>query len=189
MDMLMNLSFSAYITLSAALGLLLGVMLTWLIKRSREAVLEEKLNVMLGELQTQQQLQLRSDSEQKQLKAEFALLQSEYDKASTALAIVTKQHEELAVLKRELDQELGNQREQNAQLAANLASERKQAEEKLAILSEAKERLTIEFKNLANEIFEEKSTRFTEQNRVNLETVLKPLSGQIKDFQKRVEDS
>lgn len=185
----MNLSFSSYIILSTTAGLWLGVIATWLAMRSRRAVLEEKLTVAFTDYQTLQQLNLRLEGEQKRLSVELAALQSEYDKTSTTLAIMSQQHEQLKTLKSRLDEELGSLREQNTKLSTNLTSERKQAEEKLTILNEAKERLTIEFKNLANEIFEEKSTKFTEQNRMNLETVLKPLSGQIKDFQKRVEDS
>ncbi len=49
-------------------------------------------------------------------------------------------------------------------------------------------RFTVEFKNLANEILEEKSKKFTEQNRVNLNDILKPLGEKIKDFEKKVEE-
>ena len=48
-------------------------------------------------------------------------------------------------------------------------------------------RFTIEFKNLANEILEEKSKKFTEQNKINLNDILKPLGEKIKDFEKKVE--
>ncbi len=49
-------------------------------------------------------------------------------------------------------------------------------------------RFTVEFKNLANEILEEKSKKFTEQNKVNLNDILKPLGEKIKDFEKKVEE-
>jgi len=49
-------------------------------------------------------------------------------------------------------------------------------------------RFTIEFKNLANEILEEKSKKFTEQNKINLNDILKPLGEKIKDFEKKVEE-
>jgi DNA recombination protein RmuC len=48
--------------------------------------------------------------------------------------------------------------------------------------------LTNEFRNLANEIMEEKSRKFTEQNRQKLDEILKPLGEQIKEFEKKVED-
>jgi DNA recombination protein RmuC len=46
-----------------------------------------------------------------------------------------------------------------------------------------------EFKNLANDILEEKSKKFTEQNKEKLDTLLKPLGEKISEFQKRVEEN
>ncbi|MBN1416830.1 MAG: DNA recombination protein RmuC [Bacteroidales bacterium] len=78
--------------------------------------------------------------------------------------------------------------EYNAQLAEN-----KNLKEKLELqkaeLGQLQEKFTHEFKNLANEILEEKTKKFTEQNRSNLDEVLKPLSEKIKDFEKKVEDT
>jgi len=47
----------------------------------------------------------------------------------------------------------------------------------------------IEFKNLANEILENNSKKFTEDNRNKLDTLLKPLGDKIKDFEKKVEET
>jgi DNA recombination protein RmuC len=74
-------------------------------------------------------------------------------------------------------------------LQVTLEKERKQAEEKLAVLNEAREQLTVQFKQLAQEIFDAKSKAFVEQNKVNLDGILKPLSEKIKDFEKKVEES
>jgi DNA recombination protein RmuC len=61
--------------------------------------------------------------------------------------------------------------------------------EQKAEVEKLQERFTIEFKNLANEILEDKSKRFTEQNKTNLDQLLKPLGEKIKDFEKRVEET
>lgn len=61
--------------------------------------------------------------------------------------------------------------------------------QKLQILEEAKEKLSLEFQNLGNKIFEDKSKKFTVQNKENLENVLNPLKEQIKDFDKKVSDT
>ncbi|MBK9731930.1 MAG: DNA recombination protein RmuC [Chitinophagaceae bacterium] len=45
------------------------------------------------------------------------------------------------------------------------------------------------FRNLANEIMEEKSVKFTEQNKANIHDLLFPLGEKIKDFEKKVEDA
>lgn len=60
--------------------------------------------------------------------------------------------------------------------------------EQKAEIDEVREKFIKEFENLANKIFEEKSSKFTEQNKSNLDQILKPLSEKIKDFEKKVED-
>jgi DNA recombination protein RmuC len=54
---------------------------------------------------------------------------------------------------------------------------------------EVREKFTTEFRNLANEILEEKSKKFTEQNKTNLNELLKPLGEKIKDFEKKVTET
>lgn len=75
-----------------------------------------------------------------------------------------------------------------ARLETQLGGERRQAEEKLKLLDEARTRLNTEFENLANKILEDKSKKFTEQNRENIDRVLNPLREQLGDFRRKVED-
>lgn len=70
-----------------------------------------------------------------------------------------------------------------------LASERQQNSEKLALLTEARETLSHQFKALANEILEEKSQRFTEQNRNHLGSLLDPLHERIQGFGRLVQET
>ena len=67
--------------------------------------------------------------------------------------------------------------------------ERKQFEEKLSLLNESREQLVITFKNLANEIFDDKSKKFTATNKESLNAVLNPLQERIQRFEKRVEET
>ena len=50
------------------------------------------------------------------------------------------------------------------------------------------EKFAAEFENLANKILEEKSSKFTIQNKENLDQILKPLGEKIKDFEKKVNE-
>ncbi|MBL0014069.1 MAG: DNA recombination protein RmuC [Flavobacterium sp.] len=61
--------------------------------------------------------------------------------------------------------------------------EQKQEVEKL------QEKFTKEFENLANKILEEKSNKFTEQNKENMKNILSPLQDKIQLFEKKVEDT
>jgi DNA recombination protein RmuC len=56
-------------------------------------------------------------------------------------------------------------------------------------LENTHEKLALQFKNLANEIFEEKSKKFTEQNKSNLFDLLKPLGEKLNDFERKVEET
>jgi DNA recombination protein RmuC len=76
-----------------------------------------------------------------------------------------------------------------AQLRNTLESERSVSQEKLALLLDAKVALTDQFKSLANDILEEKSKRFTEQNQTNLGALLDPLKLKITEFQSKIEDT
>jgi DNA recombination protein RmuC len=94
-----------------------------------------------------------------------------------------------------LEGELDKAQQENTQLQTRMAEletrledERKNAEEKLSLLQEARDQLKLEFQNVANKIFEDKSRKFTEQNKENIESVLKPMREQLVDFKKKVED-
>ncbi|HQB28172.1 MAG TPA: DNA recombination protein RmuC, partial [Paludibacter sp.] len=80
-------------------------------------------------------------------------------------------------------------REQNVKTTEKEA-EVKALQEKLATLKEEVDKIgekyAAEFKNLANEILEDKSQRFTQRNKENLEALLKPLDENIKEFKKTV---
>ncbi len=73
------------------------------------------------------------------------------------------------------DAEIGN-------LKQRLAEEREGIEK-------MQERMKSDFKVLAGEILDEKSRKFTEQNRENLDELLKPFSDNLKDFRRKVEET
>jgi len=88
-------------------------------------------------------------------------------------------------LRTERDQAL-----QNAiRLEAELDFERKEGLGRIQALNEAKEALTNQFKNLANEILEDKSKRFTEQNAASLDALLKPLQTKLTEFKEQVSNT
>ena len=88
-----------------------------------------------------------------------------------------------------LQAETARLNENKAVLETKLELEKTQFEEKLVLLKESKAELSLQFKNLANEIFDDKSKRFEERNTVALSGLLNPLQEKIKTFEKRVEDS
>jgi DNA recombination protein RmuC len=86
------------------------------------------------------------------------------------------------------EHEKADYRARIAQLETLLESERQLSREKLAVLEQAEKNMSAAFENLANRIIEEKSRKFTEQNKLNLGEVLNPLREQLGDFKKKIED-
>ena len=68
----------------------------------------------------------------------------------------------------------------------NLWERNKEQKEEVEKLQE---KFTKEFENLANKILEEKTNKFTEQNKENLKNILSPLQDKIQLFEKKVEDT
>lgn len=98
--------------------------------------------------------------------------------------INTKQASEIETLLNEklrlseLKSELSAQNENLKKLLEN------QKDEIIKLQESAKN----EFKNIANELFEEKSKKFTDANKENLDTLLKPLGENLESFKKRVNE-
>ncbi|MHA3026063.1 DNA recombination protein RmuC [Chromohalobacter israelensis] len=93
------------------------------------------------------------------------------------------------------ERELGDRQEQLAALRerhGRLETQREQEHahhaEKLALLEEARTRLTQDFEALAGRIFEERQQAFSAQSRESLETLLAPFREQVGDFRARLEE-
>jgi DNA recombination protein RmuC len=124
--------------------------------------------------------------------ASAAALHSSLAETQTQLAArateVRQESEARANAERELATLSERSMQQEANFAARLQQQEQQANEKIELLSAARVELSNQFKALANEILEEKSRRFTEQNQENLSLLLTPLSQKIRDFQQKVEE-
>ena len=62
-------------------------------------------------------------------------------------------------------------------------------EKKSEELKQMKNILSLEFKNLANEIFEDKSKKFSSNNKEAISTILDPLKERIQNFENKIEKS
>ena len=109
------------------------------------------------------------------------------------LRVALSKSEQAAQSESALSIQLRTERDQALQTAirleAELDSERKQGLGRIESLNEAKEALTSQFKNLANEILEDKSKRFTEQHAASLDALLKPLQTKLTEFKEQVNNS
>ena len=95
-----------------------------------------------------------------------------------------------------LNNELRSLREINTSLEADLRevttrleSTQLHAEDKIRQMVSSEQRLTEQFENLANRIFEQSNRRVDEQNRQSLHGLLTPLREQLDGFRRQVQDS
>ncbi len=83
-------------------------------------------------------------------------------------------------------EQLGNQLIRCDSEMKNLELKNRDQKEEVEKLQD---KFTREFENLANKILDEKSTKFTEQNQLNIRSILNPLQDKILQFEKKVEES
>ncbi|MDQ1087049.1 MULTISPECIES: DNA recombination protein RmuC [unclassified Siphonobacter] len=92
---------------------------------------------------------------------------------------------ETSQLRSTLEKERQNTLDLNRQLAA-LEADYRNLEDKLHF---QQEELSSQFRHLANDLLEEKSRRFTEQNQLNLNQLLHPLGEKIQAFERKIEEN
>jgi DNA recombination protein RmuC len=148
-----------------AIGIFLGKLLFTARSQSEKSGLEERINGFLGQID-----QLKIQFQTEKIQFEKSLLQLSSEKEN-----LQKEKESLAIQLAKKENDFDNLWERN--------KEQKQEVEQL------QEKFTKEFENLANKILEEKTVKFTEQNKENLKNILSPLQDRIQLFEKKVEDT
>ncbi len=88
----------------------------------------------------------------------------------------------------EIQARYNSQTVKEARLTTLLENERKHAAEKLQLLEDAREELRLQFAGLAQQIFDEKSARFSELNRERLEAILQPFNTQLTAFKQEINE-
>jgi DNA recombination protein RmuC len=66
------------------------------------------------------------------------------------------------------------------------SQKQKQSEQEMYV-TDMQQRSKLEFENIANKILEEKTLKFTDQNKINMDIILNPLKENIKMFEEKVE--
>ncbi len=84
-------------------------------------------------------------------------------------------------------QELADSRLQHERVQTQIEQQQQAHAEQIALLGQARQNLSEQFQNLANRILEEKSQRFSEQNRKELDQLLNPLNEKLQGFSQLVQ--
>ena len=144
-----------------SIGLVIGAVAIWLILRER--------NSSEGQV-------------------EIARLHERLAASQEDVRRITRESENLGVLRDQLTSEQQRLSNKVAELTTTLEAERTQTGEKFQFLKNAEELLSNRFQTLANQILDDKSKKFTEQNQTNLNQLLEPLKTKITEFQGKVQE-
>ena len=187
----------------AACAALLGALIAWLIVQIRSQRRQHLLEQQLAE-RTQQYRFARQAQETAEealadsrrhiqdLQIELQELGNRFAAAERQIAYLQEREAEAGRLKQDyadLQQAAQTLQVNNERLHTRLEQERLAADEKLKLLTEARQSLGEQFQNIANTILEEKSRRFTEQNRDQLNQILTPLNERIHGFGELVQQT
>ena len=150
-----------FVFLSA--GLLAGALIGWLYARNSAHVAVDQVRRQ-AEVAEQERAVVAGKLElfQQQSADHAQAVQQERQKAAQFSTALTKAESEIVFLREKL-------------------------EAQKAEMQSLQQQFTKEFENLANRILEEKSQKFVEQNRSNMDVILNPLKEKIRDFEQKVE--
>lgn len=154
-------------------GIFIGFAIGWLFFRNKstEMVINPEEFSRLEKEKIQLEERLRNLDQEKQ------------NRISDLVAEITR-------YRTELDKERLENTESKARIAASIEKftnqETRLNQQKLEI-EELQKRFQVEFENIANKILDEKSKKFTEQNKQNIDGILTPLRERIRDFEDKVD--
>lgn len=183
-----------YLFLSGIVGVIIGYLISYILQKNKSVALEnekvtlEERNKLLLENKT-------SDSHIiQELKEELKTTQTEKDtlkeRNQSLLEYKSSAEKNTEELKSEL-KFLQTEKESlikvNTRQDVDLKNLQHKLTEQKGELESLQDKFTKEFENLANKILEEKSNKFTVQNKENIKNILDPLEKKIKDFEDKVD--
>ncbi|MDD4758732.1 MAG: DNA recombination protein RmuC [Lascolabacillus sp.] len=152
------------------IGLAIGGVFSWIIaslviksktvsKRSYEELTEKNISLRTDLIVSNERLS-DMESEVERYRLELKNISKEYNEINSLLA---------------------------STIADNNSLQEKLENQKIEI-SELHKQFNLEFENIASRILEEKTEKFTNINRLNLDSILKPFGENINSFRKKIED-
>jgi DNA recombination protein RmuC len=154
------------------LGLLIGGLIGWIVSQRRALAVER---VMQNELELGRRQMSESQREVAVWEEKAKSLGVQLEDLRRELAVKVRENIELMT-------ESTSLREQQIALKEKLDEHKKDIENIQTTFKD-------QFKVLADQILEEKSTKFAKQNEVNLRLILDPLGERLNEFKKKVEDT
>lgn len=171
--------------------------------RTQQARQSQDITHFKAQIEQQQHSQQQSQSQYQVLSQQHQNSQEKLAQSQSQAAALQKENDHLKESLEEQHAAYENQTQSYQSLQnqfhnlkiehERLHTQQKEAErthaEKIQLLSQAKEALSQQFQNLANNILEEKTRRFTEQNHNHLNQLLHPLNEKIQGFSQLIQNT
>lgn len=165
--------------ISLLVGLVIGALVVFLLNALKKNKLPASIQQQVLELEAENEnLTSRSVA----LDKEKAMLEVRLEDAARYF---NQQKEEIGELKGENK----NLRDELSVTTTNLTNLEEKLTDQKAEMQDLQKKFTTEFENIANKILEEKSIKFTAQNKENIDTVLTPLNEKLKSFEEKVQST
>lgn len=153
-------------------------LIVWVISlRSRNAMLSAEAQRLGGDLSMANAA----------FEGEHVSLLQQQQLAAEQRSIIDQQREAIAAERLASAETLAQARSQIAILSERIEAQTAMQQTQAAERAKLEEQFVHRFQNLANEILEDKSRRFTETNKSNIGEMLKPLGENIEKFRQRIE--
>lgn len=143
------------------LGLAVGILLSWLYLKSKPFPQAAELQQLLTQRGIAESRAGTLEAEKSRLEAELKQREQQWLELNSA----------------------------KSSLEANLRFQQERLANQQQEMAEIREKFTLEFKAIANELLEDKSKRFNEQNQQQMEQILSPLRERLKDFEQKVDST
>lgn len=151
-------------------GIIIGTLIGWLLAKftgkKEDLVPAEKLDSALQDV-------MQKSSELSESKALHHSAQNQVDKLEAEFREERQAHREI--------------QSRYDTVKADYENLREKLQDQKSEFEQLQKKFTTEFQNLANAILEEKTKKFTEQNKEQLHQLLSPLGEKIKEFEKKVD--
>lgn len=151
-----------------AIGVILGYAIAHFKYKSSQPLSKEEVEALEKEREQAMRTISRLEERNERLDAEVSEAKNNSHKEQSRANEAEKENVRLKSVNDNLKERLDEQKEEMKNL---------------------QERFKEEFENLANKILEEKSQKFTEQNKEKLDQLLKPLGKKMEEFKKKVEQT
>ncbi len=173
--------------LSFLLGLVLSVLLCWILWKKAKAnilLLADEKNHSAQQLHEQQLLQLQAENQEYETDIEHQQRElMRLNKLSVKLAEQYKYSQQQAQLAEQSQSDLKQAEQQLTELKSEVAHHAKRFKEQSEFIQKSQQTLSDHFSTLGQKILEEKTAKFTDRNKEQMNLVINTLQKQLQEFQ------